>query len=131
MRRLRGAGAGALRAVLITMLLGAWLDAGAWAAMRQIAAGHCGETSQMTHHTGLAVASPGAGSHQDCGGGPCLLVRHCGGSVNGTFVFDPARGPSLTPVCDARLPIASLWMPRTRHIAPPTPPPLSPLVVTA
>jgi len=131
MRRSRGAGAGALQAVLIAMLLGVWLDASAWAAMRRGAAEHCGAASEMMQHAGVAIASPDYGSHPDCGELPCPMVRHCNGSVNGTFVFDRAQGFSLTPVRDTLPPIASLWMPRTRHIAPPTPPPLAPPVVTA
>jgi hypothetical protein len=59
------------------------------------------------------------------------MVRHCNSSVNGAFVFGRAQDVSLTPVCDTSLSIAALWMPRTRHVAPPTPPPLAPLVVTA
>jgi hypothetical protein len=131
MRKLCGAGLRALRAILIAVSLGVWLDAGASAAMRHLAAGHCTEAGQASHHAGAAIAISGSDSDQGCGGLPCPMVRHCGTSVNGTLAFDRAQGPSLTPLSDAGPPIAFLWMPRTRHIAPPTPPPLAPLDLTA
>jgi hypothetical protein len=130
MRRSHGSVARALRAVLITLLLGTWLDAGASAAMRRVAAEDCGEASGAAHYAGVTIASSGAGSHQACGGLRCPLVRHCG-SANGAFVLGLVQAPSPPPPPGARLPIPAHWLPRTRHIAPPTPPPLAPPIVTA